>query len=413
MTARGPAGAPERVGVRIDALAAGGDGVGRDPAGRAVFVARTAPGDQVVARVVEPHARWARAELVELTTPGPGRVEPPCPRFADATCGGCQWQHVDRAGQEAAKQALVAGALRRLVARGLALRPLVAPVAPWGWRRRARWTARGGAVGHHAPRGHAVCDLEACPQLEPALEAVLAAVRAAGALRGDGLVHAAVGAGAHVVLDAPCDPVRARALVGRAGIAGVTWRAPGGEAGHAGAPAIELEPGLQARGDDFAQASRAGNDALRAVVAEAVAPLRRGLRVLELHAGSGNFTRDLVAAGAAVTASDGRAPLAPPAGLAGELLLGDDAAVVGRLAAAGARFDLVLLDPPRTGARAAVAALPALGPDRVVYVSCDPATLARDGELLAAAGLAPRWAQALDLMPQTAHVEVVACFERQ
>ncbi|MBE7451831.1 MAG: TRAM domain-containing protein [Kofleriaceae bacterium] len=65
MTARGPAGAPERVTVRIDALAAGGDGVGRDPTGRAVFVARTAPGDEVVARVVEPHARWARAELVE------------------------------------------------------------------------------------------------------------------------------------------------------------------------------------------------------------------------------------------------------------------------------------------------------------------------------------------------------------
>ncbi|MCL4226020.1 MAG: TRAM domain-containing protein, partial [Myxococcales bacterium] len=73
MTARGPAGAPERVTVRIDALAAGGDGVGRDPTGRAVFVARTAPGDEVVARVVEPHARWARAELVELIGPPSGR----------------------------------------------------------------------------------------------------------------------------------------------------------------------------------------------------------------------------------------------------------------------------------------------------------------------------------------------------
>jgi len=82
------------------------------------------------------------------------------------------------------------------------------------------------------------------------------------------------------------------------------------------------------------------------------------------------------------------------------------------LVARRARFDAVVLDPPRTGARDVVSQLAALGPSRVVYVSCDPATFARDAEHLASAGLAPRWAQALDLMPQTAHVELVARFER-
>lgn len=408
--------------VEIHALAAGGDAVGRDEGGRAVFVPGAAPGERVKVRVRETHARWARGELVEVTRPASSRVAPPCPLFAARACGGCQWQHVDDATQRAQKQHIVAGALRKLVAAGLELRPLLAPVAPYGWRRRARFTARGGALGFHAPRGHEVCDVPACPQLEPALEAILAAIRAASAIRGDGEVHAVVGdGGAHVVLDAPCDPVAAAALVGQAGIAGVAWRD-----GAAGEPAVELEPGLVARGDGFAQASRAGNDALRALVREAVAP-RPGERLLELYAGSGNFTRDLLAAGALVIATDAHAPpgalgAAPVLRLAladarGSLRTNRPGFLVGPVgevtrALRDERFDAVLLDPPRTGARDVVGVLAAFAPARVVYVSCDPATFARDAEHLVAAGFRPRWAQALDLMPQTAHVELVARFDR-
>ncbi len=390
--------------VRIDAFAAGGYGVGRDDDGRAVFVAGTAPGDVVTASVFEAHARWARAELVELTRAGPGRVEPRCPLFADRRCGGCQWQHVDDDTQRAAKQHLLAGALRKLVAGGLELRPLLTPVPPWGWRRRARFTALGAALGFHAPRGHAVCDVTACPQLEPELELVIGALRAAGVVRGDGEIHAVVGdGGAHVVIDAPCDEAAAAGLVGQGGISGVTWRG-----GAAGADAVALEPGLIASGDDFAQASRAGNEALRAVVAQALAA-GRGERVLELYAGGGNFTRDLVAAGAQVVTSDERTPAVPPPGF----VPGGAIEVVRALARTGTRFDAVLLDPPRAGARGVVEQLAALQPSRVVYVSCEPATFARDAEQLGAAGLRPRWAQGLDLMPQTAHVELVARFERE
>jgi 23S rRNA (uracil1939-C5)-methyltransferase len=394
----------EPITVRVHALAAGGDGVGRDDDGRAVFVAATAPGDVVTARVVERHARWARAELVEVVEAGAGRVAPPCPLFAARRCGGCQWQHVDDATQRAGKQALLAGALRRLIGAGMELRPLVTPVAPWGWRRRARWAAAGGALGFHAPRGRAVCDVEACPQLEPALEAALGAIRGGAVLRGDGEVAAITGdGGVHVVIDAPCEAEAAAALVGQGGIAGVAWRD-----GAAGAAVVVLEPGQVARGDDFAQASRAGNAALRALVAEATA-VRTGERVLELYAGGGNFTRDLVAAGAEVVASDGRAPAQAAAGF----VVGEAAAVVRELAARGERFDVVLLDPPRTGARDVVGAVAALAPARVIYVSCDPATFARDAEVLSGSGIRPRWAQGLDLMPQTAHVELVAAFARQ
>lgn len=398
---RAPEGPP--IAVEIHALAAGGDAVGRDEGGRAVFVAGAVPGEHVQVRLRETHARWARGELVSVMRPVAARVEPPCPLFASRACGGCQWQHVHDAVQHAQKLAIVTGALRKLVAAGLTLRPLLAPVAPYRWRRRARFAVQGTVIGFHAPRDRGICDVPACLQLEPALEAVLQAIRAADAVDGDGEIHAIVGAdGAHVVFDVACDAARAAALAGQAGIAGVAWRE-----GAAGAPTVEIEPGLAARGDDFAQASRAGNDALRALVREAMAATP-GERVLELYAGGGNFTRDLAAAGASVVASDERAPANAPSGF----IAGNAATVVRDLVARRARFDGVLLDPPRTGAKDVVTQLAALGPARVVYVSCDPATLARDAEHLAAAGLAPRWAQPLDLMPQTAHVELVARFER-
>jgi 23S rRNA (uracil1939-C5)-methyltransferase len=375
--------------------------------------------------VIEAHARWARAELRSIEGPSAARVTPACAYFAAGGCGGCAWQHVAIEAQRAAKQAIVAGALRRLVAAGLALRPLAAPVASLGWRWRARWTALGDAVGYRQPRGHQVTDIEACPQLTPGLSAVLAAARAAragGALVGDGPVHAVCGpGGAHVVIEARCTPAIAR-LVGRADIRGAAW--PGGAAG---ADAVELEPGLWVRGDGFAQGSAAGNAALVALVGAAAA-VRPGERVLELHAGAGNFTRALVAAGADVIAVDDRAavrPLtAPPRPEAGqstgalEVRVAPAAAVVDELVRArragspAATVDVVVLDPPRTGAREVMDGLAALAPRRVVYVACDPATFARDGAVLVAAGLAPRWAQALDMMPQTAHVELVAVFER-
>lgn len=417
-------GAP--IDVAITALAAGGDAVGRDGEGRAVFVAGAVPGERVTARVVEAHARWARAERVSIDEASPARVAPPCPYFAAGACGGCQWQHVAMEAQREAKQALVAGALRRLVAAGLELRPLSAPAPDLGWRWRARWSLRGGALGYHRPRSHEVTDIEACPQLTPGLSAVFAAVRAvkaAGALTGDGEVHAVAGpAGAHVVFACPTTDAVA-ALVGQAGIRGVVW-----SGGASGADAVELEPGLWVRGDGFAQASAEGNAALVALVAEAAA-VQPGDRVLELHAGAGNFTRALVAAGGQVLAVDEHPPARPMAGQfadrpepgqpaerpdAGQLeqRAASAAAVVASLASAGERVDIVVLDPPRTGAREVMAGLAALRPRRIVYVACDPATFARDADLLVAAGLAPRRAQALDLMPQTAHVELVAVLER-
>jgi 23S rRNA (uracil1939-C5)-methyltransferase len=395
----------ELVELDLTALAAGGDAIGRDASGRVTFVAGGAPGDRVRARIVERHKSFARAELVEVLAASPARIAAPCPLAAARSCGGCPWMHVAPGAQLAAKQELAAGALRKLIARGLELAPPLAPVPPLRWRRRARFHLGDGAIGLDAPRSRRVTDVAACLQLDARLEAALVEVRAAlaGAVEGRGELHLALGhrGDVHVVIEAAVAPAVAEALLGRAGIAGVVVP------GHtAGAAAIELEPGLVGPADAFAQASAAGNRALIDEVVAAVAPAP-GMRVLELFAGSGNFTRPLVAAGAEVVASDIRAPVDP--GRA-EWRTGDAASVVKSLA--GERFDAVLLDPPRTGAKEAVSALAAVDAPRVIYVACDAATLARDLEILDAAGWSPRRARVLDLMPQTAHLEIVAVAER-
>jgi len=178
-----------------------------------------------------------------------------------------------------------------------------------------------------------------------------------------------------------------------------------------GQAAVEIEPGQWGQADRFAQASRAGNQALCAAV-DRVARPRDGARVLELHAGSGNLTRVLADGAAGVLAVDGR-PGRPAGGPGVQWRIGAVEEVVAELAAAGERFDLVALDPPREGARPLCEPIAALEPRRIVYVSCDPATLARDLDQLDRLGYAASWAQPIDLMPQTAHVEVVTALVRR
>ncbi|GAB4544435.1 MAG: 23S rRNA (uracil(1939)-C(5))-methyltransferase RlmD [Haliangiales bacterium] len=419
--------------MTIDSLAAGGDGVGRDQGGRVVFVPHSAPGDTVTVRLTEARKDFARAEVVEVLAPASARVEPLCGHFRAGECGGCQWLHVERGAQEEAKTDIVARGLRRAVAAGMVLRPLRTEVSSYHWRRRARlhWyrprkSARA-LLGFLAPRSHRVSDITGCVQLVPALAQALDVLRAelAPALGRSGQIELLAGhqGDVQVAIRGPAGADEAAALVGQGPIVGVSLDprgdgpGPGRPRGRSqrtswGQPHIELEPGFLGRADWFAQASRAGNLALLALVDEATAP-RANARVLELYAGSGNFTRRLAADTADYVAVDRRRPPWKPSGLANvRFMAGDVPEVVAGLADSGARFDVVVLDPPRAGARAALAPLAALKPARIVYVSCDPATLGRDIDALAELGYRAQWAQPFDLMPQTAHVEVMVKLER-
>jgi 23S rRNA (uracil1939-C5)-methyltransferase len=203
----------------------------------------------------------------------------------------------------------------------------------------------------------------------------------------------------HLAVDGP-RVIHLAPVLGQAGIVGIS--APGESLGAA---EVDLGDGASAfwtSADAFVQVSDPGNDLLRALVAEAAGPTA-GARVLELHAGSGNFTRDF--AGAEIVAVE-ESPVA-----AARLARNASAHIQIRRAQTwdgAGPFDVILVDPPRTGLDPGLAArLAALRAPRFVYVSCDPPTLARDLAPLLGAGYRPLWAQPVDLMPQTFHVEIV------
>ncbi|HET9990885.1 MAG TPA: TRAM domain-containing protein [Kofleriaceae bacterium] len=382
--------------VEITALAAGGDGIGRDDTGRVTFVPLTAPGDRVQIRIVKQTKSFARGEVEEIKTASPDRVAPPCPAFV-AGCGGCQWQHVAMPAQLAAKHAIVTNALRKVIAK---VDPIVAPAPPYGWRRRARFHVEGGAIGLYKTASHQVVALAACPQLEPALDRVLGllAAMAKHTPIPDGELALLAGHRGDVAL-AFERPWRAAAtLVGKETIAGVI-----ADDRSYGTPVLEVEPGLFGSPLDFAQASAAGNAALIAVAKELLGPGPGD--VLELYAGGGNLTRAFAADGWQVTPSDAFEPARPPP----RFITGSAERV---LASYQGKPAAIVLDPPRAGAAEAIDGIVRIAPSTIVYVSCDPATLARDAERLIAAGYRAERAVPVDLMPQTSHVEVALLLRR-
>ncbi|HET6148287.1 MAG TPA: hypothetical protein VFH68_12210 [Polyangia bacterium] len=412
---------PAGVIVELDSLAPGGDAAGRqlgggaredgdqnsNREGRVVFVPLGAPGERVRVQLVREKERVAWGELVAIERPGPDRVEPACQLFG--RCGGCQWQHVTLEAQRRAKQTIVQRAL------GLAAMDAVVGAGPaLGYRDRVKLAVGEGSaprpVGFRARRSHEIVDVPSCPLASRALDAVWPAVRA---------LAAQLPAGAEIDLQAGAEGVHvnlgqldgagaalARREADRLAAAGVAGVAIGGKL-HSGLAEVDVaERGgqpLPVPAGGFAQVGRAGNRVLVDCVLQAVGPAP-GL-VLELHAGSGNFTRELTAAATRVVACEG-----DPAAVARGRRAAPRAEWSGRLPDIAA--DVVVLDPPREGADGAHLALATRARRRIVYVSCDPQTLARDARRIAAAGFGLTRALAIDLMPQTFHVEVVATFDR-
>jgi len=380
--------------LRIESLAKGGEGVGRAPDGRVVFVPFTAPGDLVRVAVVARHARWLRGEAVELLEPGPGRTDPLCPLFG--VCGGCDWQHLDYPVQLEAKRRILADALERIarvrVPDGFPFHP---SPSPYGYRSRARVAARRGRVGFRRRHSHAICAASRCPVLVPALDEPLAALaRRPPEPTGEWELSAGTEGGASVARV----PVRDSGTHVDVEVAGEWLRVSGGS---------------------FLQANALLRERLALAVGDAAG---RGGRCLELFAGAGLFTILLARRFTRVLAVESHpgaaADLEENVQTAGldevvEILARpvEDAFAGARLAAF--RPEVVVLDPPRTGLEPpARDGLPRLGARRLVYVSCDPATLARDVAVLADADYRLASLEGFDLFPQTAHVEALAVMER-
>jgi 23S rRNA (uracil1939-C5)-methyltransferase len=376
--------------VDVTGLAAGGDGVARDAGGRVTFVPRTAPGDRCRVRITKTTSSLAHAELLEVIQPSEHRIDAPCPHF-ELGCGGCAWQHVKRDEQLRAKQTIVSGALRRLA--GLDLHPIKDPAPSYGWRRRARFHVANGRIGLYALGSKRVLPIDHCPQLEPALDAALQAIRAASPP--DGELAMLLGETGQIAIGVQQPWKPGEKLVGRAGIVGVVTK----DARY-GQPLLEIEPALAIEPWEFAQASLSGNAMLIDVVRGAVG--KGPGKLVELYAGAGNFTRAFLVDDWDVVASDAVAPTTRT--LPVKFIVGEASDVLEKNLG---KIDCLVLDPPRTGAAECIEAITKLAPPKVVYISCDPATLARDAEKLVAAGYQATDAWPVDLMPQTAHVEVV------
>ncbi len=364
-----------------------------------MFVPFTAPGDRVRVRVSARKPSYAHGVVEALLAPGPGRVDPVCAVFG--SCGGCAWQHVDYPVQLEAKRDIAAAALRRIG--GLALPddfvpPITPSPAPYRYRTRSRVVVAGGKVGYRRRRSHAVCATRRCPVLVEPLEERLAAL-ADDPPGADGEWELCAGQSAEL---------------GESVARAVTLPARGGSRVwlRVAEDRVGVSPGV------FVQSNGGLLEALSRAVADAAGA---GRRACDLFCGAGFFTLALARSFAEVVAveSDPAAVADLEANLAAAGI--GNVRVFARSVAAAlddadfARLspDRVVVDPPRSGLGEAVAErIAGLGAERIVYLSCDPATLARDLSVLDHCGYRLDSAECFDLFPQTPHLEMLAVMRR-
>ena len=391
--------------LKITGLADSGDGVGRAE-GMVHFVPFSAPGDELIVEVISRKKNFVRSQIMEITRPSADRVEAPCHYFGK--CGGCSWQHVSYQAQLAAKQRIVLDALLRIGRfAGAEVEPTMPSPRELGYRRRARFNLNSGRLGFSIRGSHQFVVVEDCLLLEPELQPVFNFVRdflkeirpRSLALTScemtrdeDGVVS--------VEFTPPASRKDREELVQLAGLAG-------------------LKVAVDSRRRAFVQANRALNEVLVQAVARELKPGEEE-RVLELFAGSGNFSFAFPPASGRILAIE-RNPAAIRAAEKKRSELGfnhltfsqgDAALELKKLTEKGEKFDLVLLNPPREGGKEELGQALKLNPRRIVYISCNPAILARDLTLPAASGYRVSKVTPFDMFPQTPHVEVLTVISR-
>ena len=390
----------EVVEVTVGAVANGGHCVARvgdEPSGRVIFVRHALPGERIKARITEDGGRgFCRADAVEILHVSPERIQPPCPHAGPGLCGGCDWQHVPLALQRQHKGEVIAELFARIAGLEVTVDVEELPGGALGWRTRTIYAVSEGAIGLRRHRSHDVEPLESC------------------LLGSDGVGDVAA-------LPRPAPGTDALEVVtGSAG--GRTVLAHRGKRARpvAGPPALRHEVlgcSFTVRAGGFWQVHPHAASTFAEAIIAATQP-RPGEKVLDLYAGAGLFTRLL----AEQVGETGHV-----VGLEGDRLAVRDAtdnlAGVGwsrvvhspvsakAVTEHGAGADIVVLDPPRAGAGAEVmnAAL-RLSPRVLAYLSCDPATLARDVATARNAGWHLAGLRAFDAFPMTHHVECLAVF---
>lgn len=432
--------APITLELEITGLSHDGRGVARHD-GKAVFVRGALAGEKVLARVAQRHRHFDEAQVEQVLVASPDRVDPRCPHFG--VCGGCALQHLAPAAQIAAKQRVLAENFERIghVEPRRWLEPLTSD--SWGYRRKGRLSVKfvdkkGKAlVGFREENGRYVADLARCEVLVPAVgERIAAIAQLVGSLqsvREIAQIEIAAGDDTTALIFRHLQPLSesdraALVAFGQAQGLAIYLQPGGNDSVHPLWPdaprlafriaAADVE--LEFRPLDFIQVNRSMNEAM---IAHALALLdpQPTDRVLDLFCGLGNFTFPLARRSAHVVGVEGEHALVERAkrNAARNGIDNVEYHVANLLDDqrdtpwARQRYDRILLDPPRSGAQAVFDYLPKKDTGRIVYVSCHPASLARDaGILVERHGYKLKAAGVMDMFPHTAHVESIALFER-
>jgi 23S rRNA (uracil1939-C5)-methyltransferase len=412
--------------LTLDNIAHGGEALGRH-AGKVIFVPYAIPGERVRVEIVEEKDRWARARLLAVLAASPDRVEPPCPYFGQDKCGGCQWQHIQYERQANLKGEIVADQLRRL---GHIVQPSVADtivladdegLLDYGYRNHTKFAiTEEGHLSYRRASGHELIAVEHCLLLHERLDELHAALDVIWpALQGIGLRAGLNTGDALVTFEATGEEEPELEIDLPASIVLIT---PRGARPLIGEPSItEDVAGRRYRvsAESFFPVNTTGAEVLVELVRQYAEP-RPSDVLLDAYCGVGLFALALVEAVKEVIGIEASPAacedLAYNAGEVQNLTIHEGAVeeVLAALLTQGQQADLVVMDPPRAGAGPEVIkGLAALGPRRIVYVSCDPATLGRDSVTLAGVGYRLVEAQPLDMFPQTYRVETVALWERE
>lgn len=422
--------------LEITSLVHGGRGIGRHE-GKAVFVPLVAPGDRIDCRVVKSKKRFAEAELIEILVPSPFRREPPCSFFG--ACGGCQWQHLPYSEQLRWKgQNFSDQLVRSKMVQADRIKPIVAAPEEWRYRNRVQlkthFSADGLAIGFYRHGSHSVVDIDHCHLVAPPLQKVLSLLRENLQMMDN--------AESVEQVDLACgddDKVRLLLYVRPEGYEALREQLQSFAAGYSLNACIKsVEQGsveiVQGEGEltvtidqpalalrygpgGFVQVNSSQNRAMISNMLELL-DLKGNEKVLDLFCGMGNFSLPLACRAGHVVGIEDHAPSITMARLNAEanqvrnveFFAADASALIDRFK--GENPDLVVLDPPRTGNYEVVNQLLQLKPERVLYVSCDPATLARDLVPLVSGGYEVISSQPFDLFPQTWHIESMTLLQK-
>lgn len=379
--------------VRIERILPGGLGLAHE-GGRTILVGLAAPGDLARVRIESVRGKVAFASIVEVLEPSPVRIEPPCPYFG--RCGGCDFQQLDYRAQLESKVEIIRDCLRRIARTEPPSEISIIPSPlEWRYRARAQWQhdAARRQMGYFERGSHRVCDVAECPVLVPELQVTLSGLRER--LRTDSL------------------PPTVSDFQAVSGDEGVSLAPPLSDAEPLEASRTILDNRYRFRADGFFQI----NQSLLPQLVDFAVDDSRGDTAIDLYCGVGLFTLPLARRFRRVTGVEGNPTSVTyarrnllEAGLENALI--EQAGVGEWLSANAHRYTpvaLVLLDPPRAGLEEGAAGnLLALRPQHITYVSCDPATLARDLRELLQGGYTLSTVTAFDMFPQTHHVETVA-----